>query len=60
MNIEKVTKKYDSITGKFHSFEVICKNDTTLYTVPDNIQNTDYQAILKWEEEEGNTIEEAD
>jgi hypothetical protein len=56
MNIEKVTKKYESVTGKFHSFEVICKNDTTVYTVPENIKNTDYQAIQEWAKIEGNNI----
>ena len=59
MNIEKVTKKYDSVTNKFHSFEVICKNDSTVYTVPENIENSDYQTIQKWIAD-GNTVQEAD
>ena len=59
MNIEKVTKKYDSVTIKFHSFEVICKNDSTVYTVPENIENSDYQTIQKWIDD-GNTVQEAD
>jgi len=56
MNIEKVTKKYDSVTNKFHSFEVICKNDSTVYTVPENIENSDYQEIKEWAKIEGNNI----
>ena len=56
MNIEKVTKKYESVTGKFYSFEVICKNDTTVYMVPENIENTDYQNIQEWAKIEGNNI----
>ena len=57
MNINTVTKYY--LHGHHAGFVVTYKNSNITQSVPVAEDNTDYQEILKWEEE-GNVIEEAD
>ena len=53
--INTVTKKYDSFTNNFVSYEIVY-NSGLLATVPLDEANTDYQEIQEWAEIEGNNI----
>ena len=53
--INTVTKKYDSFTNNFVSYEIVY-NSGLLATVPLDKANTDYQEIQEWAEIEGNNI----
>ena len=53
--INTVTKKYDSFTNNFVSYEIVY-NSGLLATVPLDEANTDYQAIQEWAAIEGNNI----
>jgi hypothetical protein len=57
--IDKVEKIYVSIsknsTPKFTCFKVNYENGL-IKIVPNNIENTDYQAIQEWAKIEGNNI----
>jgi len=56
--IQNVKKMKCSITDEVISYN-ITKQDNTIVSVPNDILNTDYQAILAWVAD-GNTIAEAD
>ena len=58
--INTVKKMIDSITNEVCSYQVTQVNSNVVLSVPLDPANTDYQAILKWAEIDGNTIEEAD
>jgi len=53
--INTVTKKYDSFTNNFVSYEIVY-NSGLLATVPLDEANTDYQAIQEWAAIDGNNI----
>ena len=51
--IESVEKKYDPITNSFNAYKIV--KDGVEWIVPNNVENTDYQAIQEWIAE-GNTV----
>ena len=53
--INTVTKKYDSFTNNFVSYEIVY-NSGLLATVPLDTANSDYQAIQEWAAIDGNNI----
>ena len=55
--IETVTKKYDSITNEFCSYQVTYVNSNRVKSVPLDPANTDYQAIQEWIEDGGVVID---
>ena len=58
MNIQLVKKSKRLDTGILDGFYVTDTNGV-VHNVPQNEENTDYQAILQWVAD-GNTIQEAD
>ena len=54
----KSVKKLNNRFGELGGYEMTT-NDDTIWSVPLDELNTDYQNILKWVDE-GNTIQEAD
>jgi len=52
--INTVTKKYDTFTNNFVSYQIVY-NSGLVATVPLDPANTDYQAIQEWIAE-GNTV----
>ena len=58
MNIQSVKKSKRLDTGILDGFYVTDTNGV-VHNVPQNEENTDYQAILQWVAD-GNTIQEAD
>ena len=59
MNIQSVKKDKDLITNNFNNVYKVTHVDGSIWSVPLDEANTDYQAILQWVTD-GNTIEEAD
>jgi hypothetical protein len=57
MNIK--TAKYIQVDGENAGIYVVT-NDDRCISVPIDPANRHYAAILKWAEEDGNTIQEAD
>ncbi len=58
MNITSAQYTTSILSGERDSITVV-SNGITM-SVPLDPDNTDYQAILAWAEEDGNTIQEAD
>ena len=59
MNITSAKYIADIITGENSCINVVLSDDTLL-SVPLDPDNTDYQAILEWAEEDGNEIQAAE
>jgi len=59
MNITSAKYIADLKTGENSCINVVLDDDT-LMSVPLDSNNTDYQAILEWVEEDGNEIAAAD
>jgi len=59
MNIQSVKKDKDLITNNFNNVYKVTYVDGSIWSVPLDEANTDYQNILQWVAD-GNTIEEAD
>ncbi len=59
MNIQSVKKDKDLITNNFNNVYKVTYVDGSIWSVPLDEANTDYQAIQEWVAD-GNTIEEAD
>ena len=56
MILETVTKVYEEEFNRFIGYRVTnSKNDQVTF-VPNNVENTDYQAIQEWAAIEGNNI----
>ena len=56
ININTVEKNYTITTNKFCSYKVTT-NDGTVFGVPLDEANTDYQAILTWIADGGTVID---
>ena len=59
MDIQSVKKDKDLITNNFNNVYKVTYVDGSIWSVPLDEANTDYQNILQWVAE-GNTIQEAD
>lgn len=57
MNITSAQYNTDS---EGNNVTIACTMNNKNYTVPIDPDNTDYQAILEWAEEDGNTIQDAE
>jgi hypothetical protein len=58
--IIKSIKKANGIYGEFQCYVIKFEDSNIVRSVPPSEDNMDYQEIMEWEKEEGNTIEEAD
>ena len=59
MNIQSVKKDKDLITNNFNNVYKVTYVGGSIWSIPLDDANTDYQNILKWVAD-GNTIQEAD
>jgi hypothetical protein len=59
MNIQSVKKDKDLITNNFNNVYKVTYVDGSIWSIPLDDANTDYQNILQWVAD-GNTIQEAD
>jgi hypothetical protein len=59
MDIQSVKKDKDLITNNFNNVYKVTYVDGSIWSVPLDEANTDYQNILQWVAD-GNTIQEAD
>ena len=59
MNIQSVKKDKDLITNNFNNVYKVTYVDGSIWSIPLDDANTDYQNILQWVAY-GNTIQEAD
>ena len=56
----KSIKKVNGVYGEFQCYLMTFEDSNINISVPPSEDNMDYQEIMEWEKEEGNTIEEAD
>ena len=54
--INTVEKKYDNLNGQFNGYK-LTKQDGTIWSVPLDEANTDYQAIQEWIADGGTVID---
>ncbi len=54
--INTVEKKYDNLNSQFNGYKLI-KQDGTIWSVPLDTANTDYQAIQEWIADGGTVID---